>query len=151
MAETITQERPFIAEAMTAAQMLAVEKWLAGMVGPRADMLLRPSSWNDEAAHVAAYQYGIGHGEPVYHRGSGFPEAIEKAAAWAANYQTVTRDTAIRKLALDIIDLTDRHGNCTRAMLRGRGHDAITLDTLTDLARQRAGEMAGNAPYSVEA
>ncbi len=54
------------------------------------------------------------------------------------------------RLTLAIIDLTDQNGRCDRAMLARREFSGAEIDALQDAACVRAGELAGNAPFSVE-
>jgi len=53
-------------------------------------------------------------------------------------------------MALAIIDLTDQHGRCDRAMLTRREFSGAEVDDLKDAACQRASEMSANSPFSVE-
>jgi len=86
--------------------------------------------------------------ETIY--GETWPEVISKARAWIATHATVHRDSRIRAMALAIIDLTDQHGRCDRAMLMRRSFSGAEVDDLKDAACQRASEMSANAPFVVE-
>lgn len=82
--------------------------------------------------------------------GETWPEVITKAREWIANHGVVHRDNRIRAMALAIIDLTDQHGRCDRAMLTRREFSGAEVDDLKDAACQRASEMSANSPFSVE-
>jgi hypothetical protein len=81
--------------------------------------------------------------------GSSWAEIFGKADAWLATYGTVRREGTIRKMALDIIDLTDMEGSCTEQALMRRGHSWGDVKSLSEAACQRASEMSGNAPFVV--
>lgn len=104
------------------------------------------------AVTVSMYPDGIcgaHRAEHIY--GPTIDEALSKAEAWAATYEPIRREAIIRKLALDIIDLKDQHGNVTVAMLRGRKHSQADIDAHKDAACIRAGEMSQGAPFEVVA
>jgi hypothetical protein len=100
--------------------------------GPTA--LVTHSSGSDGYEHFSAPTFGA---------------VLDAAEKFAANFAPLRKEKAVRKLALDIIDLTDQHGSCTVAMLRGRQHSQVDIDAYKDAACVRAGELAGNAPFAV--
>lgn len=142
---------PPLAEAMSARDLSRHKAALLASLGLRGDVIF---SITDEGTRVSLYPGGIG--SQNYEQRAGhlkaatWPEAITAARAWIANHATVHRDSRIRAMALAIIDLTDQHGRCDRAMLRRREFSDAEIETLRDAACQRAGELAGNAPFSVE-
>lgn len=105
------------------------------------------------AVLVSVHPGGLGSGAPrgEYLYGPTIDEALSKAEAWAATYEPIRREAIIRKLALEIIDLKDQHGNVTVAMLRGRKHSQADIDAHKDAACIRAGEMSQGAPFEVVA
>lgn len=139
--------------AMTALEIRERVRAIAATLGPKAhvsaDVTASRHGWS-EAVTVAAYPDDIGASSTAKHfNADTFEAALAAAEAWAATYAPIRREAAIRKLALDLIDLTDQHGNCTVAMLRGRGHGQDDIDTYRDAACARAGEMSGNAPFAI--
>jgi len=147
--ETITL--PPLAEAMTARDLVAHEVALRKSLGPSADVYF---SLNGDGAVVSLYPAGMISSAPGYSSKwiyqPTWPEAIDAARAWIASHGAVHRDNRIRAMALAIIDLTDQHGRCDRSMLARRNFTVAELDDLTAAACQRAGELAGNAPFRVE-
>ncbi|CAB4126998.1 hypothetical protein UFOVP78_36 [uncultured Caudovirales phage] len=145
-----TIDLPPLAEAMTPAAIKAHLADMARRLGP--DGYVSFSVGNVyETPYLMMYPDGIGR--------SGTPKSINDfdlicllraGHDYATSYGAIGRDKAIRKLALDVIDLTDQHGICTRAMLRGRGHGETALAHYLDAACERAGEMAAGAPFVVE-
>lgn len=74
-------------------------------------------------------------------------EAREMIRAWHAT----RRNDMVRRLALAIIETTDEHTRCTTTLLRAKGFTQPEIEEFRDAACARASEMAGNAPFSVEA
>lgn len=142
---------PPLAEAMTARDLAAHKAALLASLGGRSDVML---AVDGNGVRAALYPGGVG--SPGYDQQAGrfngdtWPEAITAARAWIATHATVHRDNRIRAMALAIIDLTDQHGRCDRAMLTRREFSGAEVDDLRDAACQRAGELAGNAPFRVE-
>lgn len=142
-------------EAMTAADVQAALARIAATLGGGAHVsivltaevggsLTRPY-WN-----LSANPHGIcsRRDERIF-KGATWPEVFEAAEEWAATYAPKRDEALIRRLALDIIDLTDEHGRCTEALLCGRGHSRADIAAHHEAACQRASAMSGNAPFSV--
>lgn len=144
-----TTTLPPLAEAMTAADLSTHEKALRAALGARGDVYVSAVAGG---ASVALYPGGIcsSSRDSKHFRAPTWPEAFAAARAWIATHATVHRDNRIRAMALAIIDLTDQHGRCDRAMLTRREFSGAEVDDLRDAACQRAGELAGNAPFRVE-
>lgn len=136
-------ELPPLAEAMSARDLDAHVRAVRRGFDGGADVLIRPGC-------LSVYPGSISKSDGQFFRGETWPEMFEPAYAWIANHATVHRDARIRAMALAIIDLTDQHGRCDRAMLTRREFSAAEVDALKDEACKRAGELAGNAPFSVE-
>lgn len=147
---------PPLAEAMSARDLGAHIRALEALMGGKFGTLGGPSIYAEArhgTADLSIYPAGItGRGdEPRTHiKAAAWPEAFALARAWIANHTTVHRDNRIRAMALAIIDLTDQHGRCDRAMLRRREFSDAEIDTIKDAACQRASEMSANAPFAVE-
>ncbi len=148
---TDTTTLPPLTEAMTARDLYQHEEDLRVVLGGRADVVTRARS---DGVHISLYPGGIG--SPGYSERAGhadgdtWPEAFAAARAWIANHATVHRGNRIRAMALAIIDLTDQHGRCDRAMLTRRDFSGAEVDDLRDAACQRASEMSANSPFRVE-
>jgi hypothetical protein len=139
---------PPLAEAMTAADVHKHVEEIARCLGGKAECYGNVSA---KGAGVQIYPLGLcGHGDDQFIRLPTWPEAITAARTWAATHHTVARDTLIRRLALAILDLTDQHGRCTEAMLRGRDFASADIREHHEAACARAGEMASGAPFRVE-
>lgn len=148
---TDTTTLPPLTEAMTARDLWLHEKALREALGARGDTSVY--AW-DDGARIMLYPVGLLSSTPGYsHKsvaGRDWPEAFAAARAWIANHATVHRDNRIRAMAMAIIDLTDQHGRCDRAMLTRREFSGAEVDDLKDAACQRASEISANAPFSVE-
>lgn len=144
---TDTTTLPPLAEAMTARDLARHRSALVALL-PGYMAYLHTRDDEAKAACVSLYKLGKGTDESFY--ASTWPEAFAAARAWIANHATVHRDNRIRAMALAIIDLTDQHGRCDRAMLTRREFSGAEVDDLKDAACQRASEMSANSPFSVE-
>lgn len=99
---------------------------------------------------VSVHPDGICGVEPSkYFHGPNASKLLDEAEAWAGTRSSVWRDTLIRRLALAIIDITDQHGKCTDALLRGRKFTQDEITQMQEVACQRASEMCANAPFAV--
>lgn len=147
---TDTTTLPPLTEAMTAKDLWAHEKALRAALDARADVYV--SVVAEGKASVAIYPSGIcsSDRDAKHFRAPNWPEAFGAAHAWIATHATVHRDNRIRAMALAIIDVTDQHGRCDRAMLLRRDFSGAEVDALKDAACQRASEMSANSPFSVE-
>jgi hypothetical protein len=128
---------PPLAEAMTARDLMAWERALTKQFGGSKVAITIGIGFGSSDAYVSVRPDAT------------FPEAILAAQTWIANRPKVERNATIRKLALAVIECTDEHGKCTVAHLRAKGFDSDEI-ALHAEACQRAGEMAGNVPFSVE-
>jgi hypothetical protein len=150
MMNTDTATLPALAEAMTARDVMAWERHLSSMLGSKGAVSLVTSTSSAGCVHCWIRPHGYGIGQPEHTIWApDWPSAIRAAQEWIANRPKVERNATIRKLALAIIELTDEHGKCTVAMLRAKSFDEDEI-ALHAEACVRAGEMAGNTPFSVE-
>jgi hypothetical protein len=122
---------------------------LRDMLGAKADV--SASIWasprNRNEVHVLLYPEGMtGNGGHHFIVAPCWSEALKRAYAWARPRRTILREAAIRRMALDIIDLTDAEGSCSAEALRRRGSFVAEL---VEAACQRANEISGNAPFVV--
>lgn len=153
MSETI--ELPPLAEAMTARDLDAHITALAKEAGAdwRASTVFLSERGNYRDPNPASLKLEVPgrdwRDNPSFDAPT-WPEAFAAARAWIATHATVHRDNRIRAMALAIIDLTDQHGRCDRAMLARREFSGAEVDDLKDAACQRASEMSANAPFAVE-
>lgn len=83
--------------------------------------------------------------------GDTFAEMIANAEAGIEIWKKTRHNAVIRSMALAIIELTDEHGKCTNLLLRNRKFTDADIAEFGDAACRRAAEMAGNAPFSIEA
>ena len=150
MPVTDTTTLPPLTEAMTARDLGAHIRALESLMGGTPAAIY--SECRSGKATLSLYPNGItGSGDVRHHvYAPTWPEAFAAARAWIANHATVHRDNRIRAMALAIIDLTDQHGRCDRAMLVRRQFSGAEVDDLKVAACQRASEMSANSPFSVE-
>lgn len=83
--------------------------------------------------------------------GATWREMVANCEAAISTSRVACVNATIRKMALAIIELTDEHGKCTNRLLRNRQFTDADIAEFGDAACQRAAEMAGNAPFSIEA
>ncbi|MFH5924578.1 hypothetical protein [Roseomonas xinghualingensis] len=121
---------------------------LRGMFGSDAETSahIGANRFSDGQASVTIYPQGVGRSTAKSFRAPTWPAALSFAYSWAQTRGPVEREAAIRRLALDIIDITDAEGACSVSALKRRGSYVAEL---VDVACQRATEIAGNAPFSV--
>ena len=99
-------------------------------------------------ASVGIYPQGMSRGSAKHLYGPTFTDVLDRAESWIDANAAVTRNAAIRKMAMAIIGLTDEHGSCTLRDLSRQFDPAIIVAYRED-ALARATEMAGNAPFSI--
>ena len=83
--------------------------------------------------------------------GATWREMVANCEAAIATSRLAHVNATIRKMALAVIELTDEHGKCTNLLLRNRKFTDADIAEFGDAACRRAAEMAGNAPFSIEA
>ena len=120
---------------------------LREMAGENADATACVTASDAPAAvRLSVWPKGIGKGDERAFWAPSWPEAIDAAYAWAVWLTVDARRDAVRRMALDIIDLTEIMGACHATQLRHRGSwNAQLVREACDLASK----MAGNAPFLV--
>ncbi|HQT89115.1 MAG TPA: hypothetical protein PK677_11260 [Acidiphilium sp.] len=121
------------------------------MIGPKSWVTISIS--NDDAGRILVYPDGIlgGNSRPFdCERADTFEGMIASAERAIVRWKVSRHDGIIRRMALDIIDLTDQHVTCTDKLLRGRNYSISDITEYWERACDRAGEMAGCAPFKVE-
>ena len=121
---------------------------IAAMVGPKATGLVMFHARGDHAVNIDPCGDVLAKGQKWFH-GSDIPALLDQAEAWASTQGTIQRDAAIRRMALDLIDLKDQHGAVTARLLRTRKWSDGEIADLHEAACERAGEMAQGAPFAV--
>ena len=96
----------------------------------------RPLDWDKDSAIILVYA-------PDY---LGALNSIR--AEWNKIKDDVTA-TAVRKLALAIIEATEDIGECSDAALRGRGFAQADIDRYGKDACEAADKMASNGPFGI--
>jgi hypothetical protein len=122
---------------------------LRGMLGPKADVSasIWTGSRTDCAMSIGLYPEGLtGKGDRKSIAALSWPQGLSDAYAWARTRGPIMREAAIRRMALDIIDVTDAEGGCSAQALQRRGS---FVPELVELACQRAAEMSAGAPFTV--
>ena len=150
MHPTDTTELPAIMHIMSVHDLATFRAHIQSVLPSRAEVHLSIHKPGDHACLLSIYPNGYRDASCTKSFfGPDWASVLPVALEYASSISVVTRENDIRKLALDIIDLTDQHGNCTRALLRARSHTSEHLDDYLELACARATEMAGNSPYTV--
>lgn len=146
----ITNVSPGIAEAMSAAEVLAHCRDISAIIGPKAEARATVMTlYTGDKVMVSINPLGISQSNSETFRGNSWADAFEKARTWAANFKQVRRNGIIKRMALAIIEITDEHGSCAEARLKGAGFDRDEITEFHETACARAGEMAMGSPFSV--
>jgi hypothetical protein len=139
-----------ITEAMTPKDLLAACREVNRLVGPKAETSISVVQMYGDAGNVLLFIRNTpmaGISETI--RADTWPEAFSRAREWATTHRAVHRNSIVRKMALAIIGITDEHGRCTEARLRGADFSREDIIEFHESACERATEMAGNAPFVV--
>jgi len=155
MSDTTTL--PPLTDSMTAADLVTRVIALRQSIGPKAEIYL---SVNEPAPrqpdlhqHVYMYVRPFGYtgdekaSQTIY--AATWPDAFAQAEAWARNWKITSRENTIRNMALAIIKITDRDGNCAEQVLLNRKFTREQVLEFHEAACARAGEMRAGAPFSV--
>jgi hypothetical protein len=122
---------------------------LRGLLGPKAEVSasIWTGSHTDCGVSIGLYPEGLtGKGDLKSIAALSWPQGLNDAYAWARARGPTMREAAIRRMALDIIDITDAEGGCSAQALQRRGS---FISELVELACQRAAEMSAGAPFTV--
>jgi hypothetical protein len=145
----VAADLPPAEEAMSVQAVWGHLDVLRGMLGPKADVSANIFSGSRDRAvvRVGLYPLGLtGNGNDKHIVAPSWPGLLNEAYAWARTRGPLMREAAIRRMALDIIDITDAKGGCSAQALRRRGS---FVPELVELACQRAAEMSAGAPFTV--
>lgn len=141
-----------VADAMTARDLDAHQIEMERRLGKNSRVGLGAGGFIGKGpAHASLYPDGVsGATRPEYVHAATWSKLILETYAWIDAYKIISRDATIRKMALAIIELTDEHTKCTATMLGRKKFSNAAIAEFHEIACQRAGEMAGNAPFRVE-
>lgn len=148
--EIATQAQPDL----TGPQLRAALDVLSAMIGPQAEVYVSMSSGKyagKECWNLSVYPDGmIGKGAAFSLEGTVLRDMIAIASdKWEELAEAhVTR--TISAMALEIIRLTDEHGEATDAALRSAGYEGSTVARYGTRAAERATEMAGRGPFTLK-
>ena len=121
---------------------------IAALVSPKTTAYVNIDSRDFFCVSVNPAGDILANGQKYWH-GPDLTDLLEKAEVWASTQATVQRDAAVRRMALDLIDLKDQHGEITERLLLARKWTVSEIIDLHGLACERAGEMAAGAPFVV--
>lgn len=127
-------------------------KALAALCGPKAyiSMRITTDNYQTEPCAVTAYPTGLGNSyNSVEARGNTFEEALSDCSDKLMATMEVRHIAAVRKFALDLIDLAAADGEVPTAGLRQRGYTPQQIQELTMEGVKLADELAGKAPFFV--
>lgn len=142
-----------VTKSMTAADLRQACVDLAASIGGKADVTISTLSQHhnrSKPASIVVWPNGFCDSGRQSFDADTYPEAFANARQWADQNKVVRHNALIRNMAVAIMVLTDEHGHCTDTLLRGKGFSAAEITEHHEAACQRAGEMAGNTPFSVE-
>ena len=155
MSDTTTL--PPLTDSMTAADLVTRVIALRQSIGPKAEINLSVHESNpwlpDQHKHVCMHMFPSGYSgdntssQTIY--AATWPDAFAQAEAWARNWKITSRENTIRNMALAIIKITDRDGNCAEQVLLNRKFTREQVLEFHEAACARAGEMRAGAPFSV--
>ena len=153
---TETTELPPLTDSMTAADLVTRVIALRQSVGPKAEIYLSTSAGicAPDAARCVFMsirptgEYGS---DALYFtfQAATWPDAFAQAETWARNWEITSRENTIRSMALAVIEITDRDGNCAEQVLLNRKFTREQVLEFHEAACARAGEMCAGAPFSV--
>lgn len=139
-----------IYDCLTPAQLLAEATRIKELIGSEAHVSFGISDDHtaDRTVSLGVYPSGIvGRGDYQYFYGATFASVIAQGEVYARSQNW--NAAIIRKMALAIIDITDRLGGCSDTTLRNESFTADDILTFHVEACEAASRMAGNAPYTV--
>jgi hypothetical protein len=144
---------PVEQRSMTATEVTAELNALREEIGPRAYLSLHVSVGEhsgDKPIYAAIDAQGIRQGGPTFSvQGYDFAQVLAALRTGWAEFQDEHCRRMTADMALEIIRLTDVHGACTDAALRG---DRFTVDEVARwgaAACAKANEMAGRGPFEI--
>lgn len=139
-----------ISDAMTARELMDACRKFSESFGPGTSVTALTSEAPYHGGDMARLIVTPANTSKSQHfRAFSWPEAFQAAHVWASTHKAVRRNAIVRRMALAVIGLTDEHGACTETLLRGKDFTAGEIVEFHEAACVRAGEMAGNTPFSV--
>lgn len=106
-------------------------------------------SYDSSKTSACCYPKGVGRSDSFRTEGSTFREVLEKLEArWVEQQETYESETT-RRMALAVIDITNRLGECSDAALRGDGFDHTEVKRFGPTACTLATEMAAGGPFEI--
>lgn len=104
----------------------------------------------DPALDVSVYENGFAGNRLFTITANTFEDALAATSAKWEELKDAARVATITRMALAIIKLTDAKGVCTDAMLRNEGFACEDVRSYSAVAIDRANEMAGRGPFTVQ-
>lgn len=107
--------------------------------------------YSNENGQLSAccYPKGVGLSSSLRVQGDTWREVIERLKArWAETQETYEAETT-RRMALAVIDITNRLGECSDAALRGDGFNHTEVKRFGPTACALATEMAAGGPFAI--
>lgn len=139
-----------ISDAMTSVELDAACRAIQSQLGATASVHAIAGGGGYSSGETACLIiYHQNYKETEHFKAHSWPEVFAAAQSWVATHQAVRRNAIVRRMALAVIELTDEHGACTETLLRGKDFTAAEVVEFHEAACVRAGEMTGNAPFSV--
>lgn len=118
-------------------------------VGPQSDVYLDICHEREQPIGLSVYANGVGSGLAFRISADDWDHAFAQAAEkWAECSERVVGEK-IEKMALEIIRVTGRKGECGGADLRTAKFTQADIDLYGSLACAKADAMANNGPFSI--
>lgn len=140
-----------INDAMTSGELMAACEALSTLAGNDINTIFAIVGTSGySSGETACLIINHNHYKETEHlKANSWTEVFAAAHEWASTHKAVRRNAIVRRMALAVIEISDEHGACTETLLRGKDFAAAEIVEFHEAACVRAGEMAGNAPFSV--
>lgn len=140
-------------ECFTAEQLIAEARRLTKLGGPTTFVSFGasfgPHSNDKKGAGLAVYPDDLLNSRTAKTFYGTFPEMIAAAEEFIAGYAPAREAETVRRMALAIIDITDRLGGCSDTNLKADNFSLTEIGNLHVRACEAASRMSGNAPFVV--
>lgn len=140
-------------ECWTAAELQAECRRISELISHRAELSVNISNYayGKTVCRVTVYPFGIvgPSGSSKSFQGASFAEALGEAEKYAAGARDELQIAVIRRMALAVIDITDRLGGCSDSNLRTGGFTPDEITSYHIEACDAASRMSGNSPFVV--
>jgi hypothetical protein len=129
--------------AMTVAEVLGEITRLKAAIGQAAEIYMSVGHrYDGNSVAITVWPNGMGSGaQPVHCNGKDWLDAFAHAHTWLETNGQELRESTIRRLALAIIDLTDRNGTATYKALIQCGFSREEIAEFHQTACDRAAKM----------